>query len=168
VDELRDFYDRLSVAGSDALSNAIAFLKCVDPEILDVRLARVGADWELSALYKDRRLLMSSAGDGQKRLLALAATLAGPSPVLIEEPELCQHPGTLRRIARLLWEAVGVGKQVIASTHSADLIDLVHTMRPADDALSVLWLQRGGDGTLNAADVTEDYRTRIRLGELSE
>lgn len=67
------------------------------------------------------------AGDGIQAFAQLAVELAGvrESVVLIEEPEVFQHPRALRQTALTFWAAVQRGVQVIATTHSLDLIDAV-------------------------------------------
>ncbi len=83
--------------------------------------------------------------DGTLRLLGLLwAILDGSGPLLLEEPELSLHPAVIRYIptvfARI--QRGGRGRQVILSTHSADLLQ--------DEGIGldeVLLLQPGNEGT---------------------
>lgn len=65
------------------------------------------------------------AGDGVRALVRIALELAGrpESVILLEEPELHQHPGALVMTARALLAAAARGVQVVLSTHSLELID---------------------------------------------
>lgn len=83
--------------------------------------------------------------DGTLRLLGLLwAILDGSGPLLLEEPELSLHPAVIRYIptvfARI--QRGGRGRQIILSTHSADLLH--------DEGIGldeVLLLQPGSEGT---------------------
>lgn len=62
--------------------------------------------------------------DGTLRLFGLLwAFLDGTYPVLLEEPELSLHPGVVRYIPSMM-ARIGrkAGRQVLVSTHSADLL----------------------------------------------
>ena len=62
--------------------------------------------------------------DGTLRLLGfLWSILDGSGPLLLEEPELSLHPEVVRHLPQLIARAQrGGGRQVIMSTHSADLL----------------------------------------------
>ena len=62
--------------------------------------------------------------DGTLRLLGfLWSILDGSGPLLLEEPELSLHPEVVRYLPQLIARAQrGSGRQVIMSTHSADLL----------------------------------------------
>ena len=68
------------------------------------------------------------AGDGVQALVQLAtefAALPGGS-VLVEEPEVYQHPAALRLTARVLLATMRRGVQIILTTHSPFLLDHVY------------------------------------------
>jgi hypothetical protein len=67
------------------------------------------------------------SGDGIQALVQLAVHLAAKPRglVLIEEPEVYQHPRALFETARACWAAIDRGTQVIATTHSMDFLDAV-------------------------------------------
>ncbi len=62
--------------------------------------------------------------DGTLRLLGfLWSVIDGNGPLLLEEPELSLHPEVVRHIPQLIARAQrGGGRQIIMSTHSADLL----------------------------------------------
>ncbi len=67
------------------------------------------------------------AGDGFKRLLAMAARIATDESglSLVEEPETFLHVGALPQVARLFWEATAAprNQQIVATTHSLEYLD---------------------------------------------
>ena len=74
-------------------------------------------------------------GDGVAALLHLAIRIAPVNRglILVEEPEVFQHPRSLRLTARLLLAAVERGAQVVLTTHNVELIELL--VQGADPAL---------------------------------
>ena len=62
--------------------------------------------------------------DGTLRLLGfLWSVIEGSSPLLLEEPELSLHPEVVRHLPQLIARAQrGDNRQIIMSTHSADLL----------------------------------------------
>lgn len=97
---------------------------------------------------------MTLAGDGIRTFLQVAlnlATLRG-GLVLIEEPETHQHPGAIRRTAKVLLAAVRRGVQVVVTTHSLELIDDVLDEADDDDlARLALFNLALRDGELRSA-----------------
>ena len=85
--------------------------------------------------------------DGTLRLLGLLwAILDGTGPLLLEEPELSLHPDVVRHIPQMFARAQRrTGRQVLVSTHSADLLngegiglDEVWLLQPGHEGTSVL------------------------------
>ena len=62
--------------------------------------------------------------DGTLRLLGfLWSVIEGGGPLLLEEPELSLHPEVVRHLSQLIARAQrGGGRQIIMSTHSAELL----------------------------------------------
>ncbi len=84
--------------------------------------------------------------DGTLRLLGLLwAVLDGAGPLLLEEPELSLHPEVVRYIPQMFARALrSKGRQIIASTHSSDLLldagiglDEVFLLQPSSEGTSV-------------------------------
>lgn len=113
------------------------------------------------------------AGDGVQALVQLATEFAAlpGGTVLVEEPEVYQHPAALRLTARVLLATMRRGVQVILTTHSLELIDmLVEEARPEDIPALSLFTLALEDGVLGCgriaghqiqaarADVAEDLR----------
>ena len=113
-------------------------------------------------------------GDGSKRLVELASAILGVDPdgvVLLEEPECYQHPRYLRELASLLIESAKTNRQIILSTHSIELVDLlleaaevegldypfVHRLRLVDGKLSGVVLNRE-QAMVTRKDLLEDLR----------
>lgn len=89
--------------------------------------------------------------DGTLRLLGLLwATLDGAGPLLLEEPELSLHPEVVRYIPQMFARTQSrVGRQVLVSTHSPDLlrdngigIDEVLLLQPSEEGTEVQPLGR--------------------------
>lgn len=105
--------------------------------------------------------------DGTLRLLGLLwAVLDGTGPLLLEEPELSLHAAVIRHIPALLSKLNRKsGRQVLVSTHSADLL--------ADrgiDMREVLLLSRGENGTavqvaVDDAQIKALVEADVPLGE---
>lgn len=79
----------------------------------------------LHIVYTGRAVPLSIAGDGVATLIGLATEIISlqADAYLVEEPEIHLHTRAIWLIARQIVAAVGLGKQVILSTHSLDLID---------------------------------------------
>ena len=84
--------------------------------------------------------------DGTLRLLGfLWSVIEGGGPLLLEEPELSLHPEVVRHLPQLIARAQrGGGRQMIMSTHSADLLqdegigmDEVLLLIPANEGTEV-------------------------------
>jgi len=143
----------------------------------DLRILKVRGDFILHAFFDKQGVLPVPAyvgGDGFKRFLQLGAAVLAPGGqiVLLEEPECFQHPRYLAELASLLVTAAAKGRQIILSTHSMELIDLllhtesthqrtwpsVHRLRLVDGQLSAVALDR--ERSLTARDeLLEDLRT---------
>ncbi len=75
--------------------------------------------------YGDSSVPVALAGEGIQSLLRIILELASRpgGVVLLEEPEVHQHPGAIRQSARAIWAAIRRNIQVVISTHSLELID---------------------------------------------
>ena len=109
--------------------------------------------------------------DGTLRLLGfLWSILDGSGPLLLEEPELSLHPEVVRHLPQLIARAQRGGRQVIMSTHSADLLqdrgigmDEVLLLTPAGEGTKVqsagsnLQIQQLLSAGLSMADAAIPY-----------
>lgn len=115
--------------------------------------------------FADYSVPVAGAGSGVYSIIRLALELSLPpgGTVLVEEPEVHQHPTVLVQAARVLWEAVRRGVQVIVSTHSLELIDtLLAAAAPADvDSLSVVRVLLR-DGRLSSSTFRGEAAARAR------
>lgn len=115
---------------------------------------------------------VAAAGDGTQALLQVALALGPSAPasvVLLEEPEVYQHPGNLLRMGGVIAAAVAGGVQVILTTHSLELIDAlvdavrepshlsVHRCALTDGALDVVRMV-GAEARAARQTLTEDLR----------
>ena len=102
-------------------------------------------------VFPDYAIPLAAAGDGVKCLLRLAFELAtGPGAlILLEEPEVHQHPAAILQSAQVIWAAVRRGAQVVVSTHSLELIDALVAKADGGDidnlALIRLGLEQNGE-----------------------
>lgn len=88
--------------------------------------------------FSDHSVPVAVAGDGIQTLLqvSLAVAQRPGNTVLLEEPEVTQHPRSVHQAARAITAAVRRGVQVILSTHSLELIDALRAQ--LDDDLAKL------------------------------
>jgi hypothetical protein len=153
----------------------IAVLRELAPDLTSVEI--LSEDDGSPALYVVRgqrgAIPIGVAGDGVQALVQLATEFAAVpgGSVLVEEPEVYQHPAALRLTARVILATMRRGVQVVLTTHSLELIDmLLEEARPEDlPALSLFTLALE-DGVLRSgrlaghqiaaarADVAEDLR----------
>jgi len=94
-------------------------------------------------VYADHSVPVGLEGDGIQSLIRMGLEFAARQGgvVLLEEPEIHQHPAAIRQTARAIVAAVRRGIQVVLSTHSLELIDAL-TDELKDEELSLLSLYR--------------------------
>lgn len=100
--------------------------------------------------------------DGTLRLIALLWALSdGHEPLLLEEPELSLNPSIVREIPRMLHRMRGKsGRQVLVSTHSADLLS-----DPGISLAEILLVVPGKDGPeVRVAADMEECRALLEAG----
>lgn len=107
----------------------------------------------LAVTRAGRSVPLGLSGDGIQAFvqLALEVAVVPYGLVLIEEPEVYQHPRSLRQSARLLWANVRRQVQTVLTTHSLELIDALLSEANEDDlgALALFNLELDG-GELRA------------------
>lgn len=164
---LEDAYSLIEQAGS--LPAVVDALRASMSDIRDLRILKIEDEFILHLFVDEGPPIPAYlAGDGLKRLLAIAASVSRASGgvVLLEEPECFQHPRYLRELVFLLASAVNSNTQVIMTTHSSDLIDLLLHHEPALEQL-VFQRLRLVDGTLRATALCDDA-ARMARDELLE
>ncbi len=129
-----DFLEQLAFTPKKTLDSRLRrikdALKVAVPQLEDLKLERDARGvLHLMGLYKHWR---PNAGwqaedqfsDGTLRLLGLLwALLDGSAPLLLEEPELSLHANVARFVPRVMARLHRkTGRQVLVSTHSADLL----------------------------------------------
>ncbi|MCB1035713.1 MAG: ATP-binding protein [Acidobacteria bacterium] len=98
-------------------------------------IALTDQDFGLAVTSEGRSVPVGLSGDGIQAFiqLALEVAVAPEGLVLVEEPEVYQHPSTLRHSARVLLANLRRGVQTVLTTHSLELIDaLVSEAEPRD------------------------------------
>lgn len=127
-------------------------LKVAIPQFEDLTLKQdAGGRWHLGARFRHwrpnaGRQYEGSFSDGTLRLIGLLWSLAeGGGPLLLEEPELGLHDALVGRLplimARMHRKS---GRQVLISTHSAELLadkgiglDEVHVLQPGEQGTEI-------------------------------
>jgi hypothetical protein len=94
----------------------------------------------LVVVYPDRGVPLALAGDGILSLARMCLELAvrPGGVVLLEEPEVHQHPGAIHQSAKAIFAAVRREVQIVLSTHSLDLIDALLSEVQSDEELTKL------------------------------
>lgn len=129
-----DFLEHIARTHSRTLNSRLrritSALQVAVPQLQDLELQRDNRGtphlrgryehWRAQGKWQDEKDL----SDGTLRLLGLLwAILDGNGPLLLEEPEISLHPEVVRHIPQLTARVQrGGGRQVIMSTHSADLL----------------------------------------------
>ncbi len=154
---LEDAYSRIERARK--VEAVVRALQRSMPRLKDLRILKSGSDFLLHTFCGDTQPVPAYlAGDGLKRFLELAAAIVDTpnGVVLLEEPEAYQHPRYMTELVALLLNAAKSGTQIILSTHSIELIDLllhapeaeglayptVHRLRLVDGKLAAVAIDR--------------------------
>ncbi len=174
-ESLSEALSKADAAGEEAHVRLIGYLKQIDPGVREVRARQIGGAWVPHAYYANRTIPLAFSGDGIIRLFSIAAHLAPlrEALVLMEEPECYQHTRSLEQLTRILWDAIDAGNQIIASTHSLELLDMLlleavnrrdglqrtalMRLALADGALSAVRVP-GPDIAMLRQDLAEDLR----------
>ena len=99
----------------------------VVPELRGLRILTEGNSPVLHVVFENGSVPIAVSGDGVKSLVRISLELASLTGgvVLIEEPELHQHPAAIWQTARAILVAVRREVQVVLTTHSLELIDAI-------------------------------------------
>jgi predicted ATPase len=177
-----DFLDQLARTQTRTLRSRLRritkALQVAVPQLQDLELQRDERGtphlrgryehWRSQGAWQSEREL----SDGTLRLLGfLWSVIEGDGPLLLEEPELSLHPEVVRHLPQLIARAQrGSGRQIIMSTHSADLLqdtgigmDEVLLLIPANEGTKVhtagwdLQIRRLLEAGLSMADAAIPY-----------
>jgi len=120
---LTELYSRAVEGGRK--KDIVALLKQVIFGFENLEILTEGGSPYLSIVLNDHSIPNEITGEGIQALLRLSLELASRPGgiVLLEEPEVHQHPGALRQSAKAIWAAIRRGVQVVISTHSLEFID---------------------------------------------
>lgn len=121
----------------------MAIIRGVIPDVKELRIATEGRDPIVYIVYEDHAVPAALSGDGIYALVSLCLELATfpNGTVLIEEPEVHQHPGAIHQTIRAILAAVRRDIQVVLTTHSLELIDYL-LMESSEDDLEKLAVYR--------------------------
>lgn len=138
---IHDLYSHIVERGRRA--EVTALLGALVPGMTGIEILTDQGNPVAHLVYADHSVPVGLTGDGIQALLRMTLELAARRSglVLIEEPEVHQHPAAIRQTARAIVAAVRREIQVVLSTHSLELIDaLVGDLK--DDELDLLALYR--------------------------
>lgn len=127
---------RVDSMGEAAHRSLVESLRAVDPALLEVRPIPVDGRWIPHATYEKTSVPIAVSGDGVKRLFRIAGELAvlrRGGVALLEEPECFQHTRSLRELVRVIWNSIDQGNQIVMSTHSMELFDILCAEAKAKD-----------------------------------
>ena len=177
IDPLEDAVVPLHLAYSDAARvGRVAFanevLRTLIPRFERLEILTEGANPVLYMHLGDAPIPVALAGEGVlalvRTVLELAACAEG-GLALLEEPEVHQHPKSLRLMAQGICAAVKRGVRVVLTTHSLELVEsLLHFASEAAllDQTSVQ-LVRLRDGELTSTCV-EGEVARFQIQDIGE
>lgn len=154
---LHQTFSEVTRAGRrDAVHELLADL-IPDFERLEI-IALTDKDFGLAVTRNGSSVPLGLSGDGIQAFtqLALEIAIAPKGLVLIEEPEVYQHPKAIRQSARVLLANVRRGVQLVLTTHSLELIDAL--LAEAGDDLGQMAL-------FNLALEKGELRSGQRAGE---
>lgn len=138
---LHKLFSRISERGQRLAVRDL--LRPLVPGLDVLELAVDEDDGRLNLAFADRSIPVALAGEAIHALVRMALELATSpaSTLLVEEPEIHAHPAALRQIARALVQGVRLGKQIVLTTHSLELIDALLDALEGDE---VAWLTLHG------------------------
>jgi predicted ATP-dependent endonuclease of OLD family len=164
---LEDAYSSAMFAGGEAALESL--LSRINPDKKTLRILRSDDEYVLHSISNNRSVPVYLEGDGYKRFVLMACSLAANigHTILIEEPECFQHPRYLREFAQLVWGAIEQGSQIIMSTHSLDLLHYLFLTDSAQYELAKIFRTSLENGELKAVTISGE-RAVERMNDLDE
>ena len=122
---LHELYSESARTGQREITKAI--ITDLLPQIKDIEILTEASQPVLYLVLEDRAVPVALSGDGVHALVRIALELASRpnGVVLLEEPEVHQHPGVMRQTVRAILAAVRRNIQVVLTTHSLEFIDIL-------------------------------------------
>ncbi len=168
VPVIEDAYSDAIGSGKNKEAEIDQLVAEIDPEKPTLRILKSGGEYVLHKVGQEP-VPVYFTGDGFKRLLFIACILAARARglVLMEEPECFQHPTYVKKLASLIWGAIGQGTQVILSTHSMELLEFLFQAEGAPLEKAAVFHTRLKDGLLKASRIpgAQAAERLQRLGE---
>jgi len=126
--------------------------------------------WLVNLRYRQRSIPVALAGDGVHTLVRLCLELAAPPGdlLLLEEPELHQHPRSIWKTAEAIWSCAQRDAQVVLTTHSLEVIDaLIGASNHGDLTDLTIFRLRLADGQFSAVRIPGP-KAATRRGEYED
>jgi hypothetical protein len=162
--QLHEVYSEVVTQGRRTIAKGI--IRAVIPGFEDVEILVEGEQPVVHVVFENHSVPVSLMGSGVMALVQLALELAArpQGTVLLEEPEVHEHPAAMRQSARAILEATRRQIQVLFSTHSLDFIDsLLAEATPEDrQGLAVFRFARTADGVLRSTRISGDEVLQAR------
>lgn len=147
----------------------VAVLGKLTGDIINVRIQPVGGYLTVQfehqkeeGVRRNKWCDAAQESDGTLRVAGMVTALRqrpAPSLIALEEPELTVHPGALRLLYDFVHECAESGSQVLLTTHSPDLLELL-------DADTVRVVERH-DGATTVEPLEDSQRAVVREGLFS-
>ncbi len=182
-EELASFLNTLKVLNPRQFEGIEKALHVIVPSItgIDVRVDEIG-EVELRLREGERSVPARVVSEGTLRILGLLALRGArerPALLGLEEPENGVHPRRIQLIAEILRSLVSDSTQVIATTHSPVLLDVLppeslFVCRKDRDSTKILpfksngELLKGSEIDVGLTDEDEQVSARILRGDFDE
>jgi predicted ATPase len=145
---------------------AVSIISEVVPGLVGLEILTEDNEPIIYLVFDEYAVPAAVAGEGVQALIRASLELAA-SPggtVLLEEPEVHQHPRAIWQTARAIWAAVNRDVQVILSTHSLELIDALLSVVPdaADLEKMAVFRLLLEDGQLKSSRLTGTQAAEAR------
>jgi len=131
----------------------VELLKDYEPDAEDLTLASMDASYYLMVKFPDTVVRIDDLGDGARSALFLTSILIGVenTAVLIEEPEIHQHPGELYTVLNFaLTTAKRKRLQLFVSTHSIETIVMTKELAKRNNlSFKFFFLERNAQGIVD-------------------
>lgn len=140
-----------------------------ESDVEDITYMPIGDDYVLALKLSRTTVRVDDLGDGVRSALLLVSifSVLDKALVLMEDPELHQHPGGLAVLMRFVLKVAKERRlQLIMSTHSIEFVNIVR--RLCDELglrLRVFFLERSSDGVIDVRVLNGvDVDTLLKLG----